>query len=85
VRSVSVTVRCDDVAFGGCGHGYWKNHQGQWPSAYVPATTLGSVFAVGGTNASLSTNSLADALAFGAARPGRESAAPADAGCGRLA
>ena len=64
-RTVFVSVACNTAVtpFQGCSHGYWKNHESEWPAPYPGSTTLGSVFNLTGFS-SLGSKTLADALKF---------------------
>jgi hypothetical protein len=64
-RIVTVTVECElTPAFGGCSHGYWKNHAG-WPAPYDPDMLLQSVFAIDAAYTGFSGKTFKNALEFG--------------------
>jgi hypothetical protein len=67
-RTVAVTVLCETTpVFGGCSHGYWKNHLSEWPAPYNASTKLGDVFNLA-TFTVLSEVTLKDALEFSGGR-----------------
>jgi len=63
-RSVTVNVTCTSNPFGGCGHGYWKNHVNAWPAQYSGNPALGSVFTMGSTYSTIAASTFTQALIF---------------------
>jgi len=63
-RTITVNVTCATREFGGCGHGYWKNHTGAWPAQFAANPSLGSVFTMGSAYASITSSTLLQGMQF---------------------